>query len=142
MDENNLKKILASPLVMVGSDGSVAAPYGELAKGKPQPRYYGTFPRVLGKYCREENVIDLPTAIKKMSTMPAEKLGLKGRGKLIPNYFADIVIFNPQTVTDNATFSDPHQYPTGIEYVIVNGKITIKDGEHTGEYAGMVLKKA
>jgi N-acyl-D-amino-acid deacylase len=140
MDENNLKKVLASPLVMIGSDGSAVAPYGKLSESKPHPRYYGTFPRVLGKYARAEKLFDLITAVRKMTTMPADKLGLKQRGYLQENYFADIVIFNPETVIDNATFTDPHRYPTGIEYVIVNGKITVAGGEHTDTFAGKVLR--
>ena len=140
MDENNLKKVLASPLVMIGSDGTAVAPYGKLSKGKPHPRHYGTFPRVLGKYVRDEKVLDMATAVRKMTSMAAEKLGLDQRGYLKENYFADIVVFNPETVIDNATFTDPHQYPTGIEHVIVNGKLTIENGEHTDTFAGKVLR--
>ncbi|MBD3290889.1 amidohydrolase family protein [candidate division KSB1 bacterium] len=140
MDEDNLKNVLSSPPVMVGSDGCAVAPYGKLAEGKPHPRFYGTFPRVLGKYCREENIFDLGTAIRKMTSMPAEKMGLKKRGMLKKDYFADITIFNSQAVIDRATFINPHQYAEGIEYVIVNGKITIERGEHTGEFAGSVLR--
>jgi N-acyl-D-amino-acid deacylase len=142
MDEGNLKKVLASPLVMVGSDGSAVAPYGKLAEGKPHPRFYGTFPRVLGKYSREEQLFRMETAIKKMTSQPADKLGLKQRGRLQNNYYADVVIFNPATVIDRATYVAPHQYPEGIEYVIVNGKITIRQGEHTGAHAGRVLRRA
>ncbi len=140
MDENNLKKVLSSPHVMIGSDGNAIAPYGKLGKGKPHPRFYGTFPRVVGKYAREDKIFDLATAIKKMTSMPAEKLKLKNRSKIKKGYFADITIFNPKTVIDNATFVDPHQFPSGIEYVIVNGKITVKNGEHTGARSGKILK--
>ncbi|MGC9365093.1 MAG: N-acyl-D-amino-acid deacylase family protein [Fidelibacterota bacterium] len=140
MDETNLKKVLASPLVIIGSDGSAVAPYGKLGEGKPHPRFYGTFPRVLGKYARDEKVFDLITAVRKMTSMPADKLDLKQRGYLHKDYFADIVIFNPETVIDNATFTDPHEYPTGIEYVIVNGKVTIAKGEHTDAFAGRILR--
>ena len=140
MNEDNLKKVLSHPLVMVGSDGSAVSPKGKLSEGKPHPRYYGTFPRVLGKYCREEKIFDLATAIKKMTSMPADKLGLKNRGYLRKGYCADITIFNPETVIDNANFLNPHQFPTGIEYVIVNGKLTVKKGEHTGEAAGEILR--
>lgn len=140
MEEGNLKKVLSSPLVMVASDGSAVAPYGRLGKGQPHPRFYGTFPRVLGKYCREEKLFDLATAVKKMTSMPANKLGLTKRGLLKKNYFADIVVFNPKTVIDNATFENPHQFPTGIEHVIVNGKITVQKGKHTGAHAGAVLR--
>ncbi len=140
MDENNLKKVLSSSLVMIGSDGTAVAPYGKLAEGKPHPRYYGTFPRVLGKYSREDKLFDLTTAVKKMTSMPAAKLGLQKRGLIAKDYFADIVLFNPETVIDNASFVDPHQFPSGIEYVIVNGKITVKNGKHTGALAGTVLR--
>ncbi|UCE06871.1 MAG: D-aminoacylase [bacterium] len=140
MNEDNLKKILSSSSVMIGSDGSAVAPYGKLSEGKPHPRYYGTFPRVLGKYCREEKLFDLATAIKKMTSMPAKKLGLQKRGIIQEGYYADITIFNPQTVIDNATFIEPHQFPTGIEYVIVNGKVTVKNGKHTEERAGKVIR--
>ncbi len=140
MNEDNLKKVLAAPFVMVGSDGNAVSPHGKLGQGKPHPRYYGTFPRVLGKYSREENIFDLSTAIKKMTSMPAEKLNLKNRGRIEKSYFADITIFNPKTVIDNATFVDPHQFPTGIEYVIVNGKLTVNKGEHTGMRNGQILR--
>ncbi|MBA7512678.1 D-aminoacylase [subsurface metagenome] len=140
MDENNLKKVLSSSLVMIGSDGTAVAPYGKLAEGKPHPRYYGTFPRVLGKYSREEKLFDLPVAIQKMTSMPATKLGLHKRGLIAKDYYADIVVFNPETVIDNATFIDPHQFPSGIEYVIVNGKVTVKNGNHTGVLAGAILR--
>jgi len=139
MDEDNLKKVLADPLTVIGSDGNAVAPYGKLHKGNPHPRYYGTFARVLGKYCREEKIFDWQTAIKKMTSMSAEKLHLKGRGVLQKNYFADITIFNPETVIDKATYVDPHQYAAGIEYVIVNGKIVIQNGSHTEELPGKVL---
>jgi len=140
MDEDNLKKVLADPLVMIGSDGNAVAPYGKLSEGKPHPRYYGTFPRVLGKYSRDENVMLLADAVKKMTSMSAEKLGLRKRGTLKVGNYADIVVFNPKTVIDNATYTNPHQYPTGIDYVLVNGKITIANGEHTGAQAGEVLR--
>jgi N-acyl-D-amino-acid deacylase len=140
MDENNLRKVLSSSLVMIGSDGTAVAPYGKLSKGKPHPRYYGTFPRVLGKYSRQDKIFDLATAVKKMTSMPAAKLGLQKRGLIAEDYFADIVLFNPETVIDNASFVNPHQFPSGIEYVIVNGKITVKNGKHTGAQAGTVLR--
>ena len=140
MDENNLKKVLSSDHVMIGSDGNAVAPSGKLSSGKPHPRYYGTFPRVLGKYAREDKIFDLATAVNKMTQMPATKLGLKKRGLIAKDYFADIVLFNPDTVIDNASFVDPNQFPSGIEYVLVNGKITIKNGKHTGAQAGSVLR--
>jgi N-acyl-D-amino-acid deacylase len=141
MLEENLKKVLSSPLVMIGSDGSSIAPYGVLGESKPHPRSYGTFARVLGKYCREEKLFDLATAVKKMTSMPAATLNIKKRGVLAKNNFADITIFNPKTVADRATYIDPHQYAAGIEYVIVNGVLTIKKGEHTGATAGVIVKR-
>ncbi len=140
MDEDNLKKVLSSPLVMAGSDGSAVSPKGLLAQGKPHPRFYGTFPRVLGKYSREEKLFDLATAVKKMTSMPAQKLGLKNRGLIAKNNFADLVVFNPDTVIDKATFVDPHQFAAGIEYVIVNGVLTVKNGRHTGARSGEILR--
>ncbi len=140
MDEDNLKKVLSSPLVMIGSDGNAVAPDGKLATGKPHPRFYGTFARVLGKYCREEKCFDLPTAVKKMTTMPAEKLNLKKRGSIVRNNFADITIFDPNTVIDKATFTDPHQTAQGIEYVLVNGKVIVEKGKHSGIRSGSVLR--
>ncbi len=139
MSEENLKLVLNSPQVMIGSDGSASAPYGILHRGKPHPRYYGAFPRVLGRYVREQKTLSLPEAVRMMTSMPAEKLKLKQRGSLVKNNFADITIFNPDTVIDNATFADPHQYPTGIEYVIVNGQVVIDQGKHTDIMAGALL---
>ncbi len=141
MGEENLKKVLSDPLVMIGSDGRAVAPYDKTGTGKPHPRFYGTFPRVLGKYCRDEKYFDLATAIQKMTSMPAQKLGLKQRGQIARDYFADLVIFDRDKIIDQATFINPHQYPIGIEYVIVNGQITIKKGMHTNVAAGKVLRK-
>lgn len=141
MKEENLKKILAHPLVGVGCDGSAIAPYGILGRGKPHPRHYGTFPRVLGKYIREEKIVPMPEMIKKMTSLPARKFGFTKRGSLEKGYFADLVIFDEDRVIDKATWTDPHQYPVGIEYVLVNGKIVIKSGEHTGSLPGKVLRK-
>ncbi len=140
MSEENLQKVLSHPLVMIGSDGSAVSPTGKLSLGKPHPRYYGTFPRVLGKYTRDEKFFDLATAIKKMTSMPAEKLGLKGRGLIQKGNYADIVVFNPKEIIDNSTFLNPHQLATGIDYVLVNGKVTIKKGKHLGIRNGRVIK--
>ena len=140
MSEENLMKVLAHPLVMVGSDGNSAAPYGPLGTGKPHPRYYGTFPRMLGRYVRERNVVPLETAIMKMTSMPAAHFGFNGRGILETGAFADITVFDPATVIDRATFQNPHQYPEGIPYVVVNGTVVISEGEHTGELPGRILR--
>jgi N-acyl-D-amino-acid deacylase len=141
MKEENLKRILAHPLVGVGADGSAIAPYGLLHRGKPHPRNYGTFPRVLGKYVREEKIVPLPEMMRKMTSIPAQKFGFGKRGTLKSGYFADIVIFDQDKVIDKATWTDPHQYPEGIEYVLVNGRVVIKEGEHTGDLPGKVLRK-
>jgi N-acyl-D-amino-acid deacylase len=141
MDEDNLKQIISHPLWVAGSDGSAVAPYGKIGGGKPHPRFYGTFSRILGKYVREEKVLPLESAIQKMTSVTARKFGLQNRGQISENYFADIVIFNPDTVIDMATWENPHQYSMGIEYVIVNGEIVIREGEHTGLLPGKILRK-
>ncbi len=142
MNEDNLKKVLQSDLVMIGSDGSAISPESKLGAGNPHPRYYGTFPKVLGKYSRESGYFDLPVAIKKMTSMPAEKLGLNKRGRLKEHFYADIVVFNPDIVLDRATFVAPHQFPVGIEYVIVNGKISVEKNQHQGIFSGKILRHA
>lgn len=141
MKEENLVKILGHPLVGVGSDGSAIAPYGPLGRGKPHPRHYGTFPRVLGKYVREEKIVPMAEMLKKMTSIPAEKFGFQKRGSLQEGFYADIVLFDAERVIDKATWTDPHQFPVGIEYVLVNGQVVIKRGEHTGNLPGMVLRK-
>jgi N-acyl-D-amino-acid deacylase len=140
MSEDNLRKILAHPLVAVCSDGFALAPYGKLGGGKPHPRSFGTFPRVLGKYVREEKVLTLPQAVRKMTSLAADKFGLKGRGYLREGYFADLALFNPDTVADRADWLQPHRYPSGIEYVLVNGRVVINHGEHTGALPGKCLQ--
>ncbi len=110
-----------------------------LGKRKCHPRSYGTFPRVLGKYVREEGVLTLEEAVRKMSGLPAERFGLADRGVIREGAWADLVLFDANTVIDRATFGDPHQYPAGIPYVIVNGQVVIDGGEHTGALPGRVL---
>ena len=141
MNEENLKRILAHPSVGIGTDGSAVAPYGLLGRGKPHPRLYGTFPRILGKYVREDQIASMPEMLKKMTFLPAQKFGLMRRGILKKEYWADIVVFDEDRVIDKATWIEPHQYPVGIEYVIVNGKVVIDRGEHTGNLPGRVLRK-
>jgi N-acyl-D-amino-acid deacylase len=140
MSEENTDQVLSHPLGMVCSDGSVFAPRGPLSGGSPHPRSYGTFPRVLGHYVREKGVMPLETALHKMTGMPARKLLMKERGVIRAGAFADLVVFDPATVTDTATFGDPHQYPVGIETVIVNGVVTVRDGELSGERAGRPIR--
>ncbi|MCP2619626.1 D-aminoacylase [Candidatus Aminicenantes bacterium AC-334-K16] len=141
MKEENLKKILAHPLVGVGCDGSAIAPYGPLGRGKPHPRNYGTFPRVLGRYIREEKILPLEKMIFKMTYRAAQKFGLVKRGLLKPGYYADVVVFDPARVIDKATWTNPHQYPEGINHVFVNGVQVIENGLHTGSLPGQVLRK-
>ncbi len=140
MNEDNLQRVLTHPLVVVASDGNSLAPYGELGAGKPHLRNYGTFTRVLGKYVRETKVLSLPEAIRKMTSLSAAKFGLSGRGLIQKGCFADITVFNPNTVADNEDWLNPHQYSSGIEYVLVNGKVVIHQGEHTGALPGKCLR--
>jgi N-acyl-D-amino-acid deacylase len=137
--EDNVRVLMRHPLVVVGSDGDALAPYGVLARTKPHPRYYGTFPRVLGRYVRDENVLSLEEAVKKMTSTTAERFGLNDRGVIREGARADLVLFNAQTVGDRATYTNPHQYPEGIPYVIVNGRVVIDQYEHTGALPGQVL---
>jgi len=139
--EENLKRILAHPLVGVGTDGEALAPYGLLGRGKPHPRMYGTFPRILGKYVREAKLLKLEEMLKKMTSLPAGKFGLDKRGVLQAGSYADLVIFDPDKVIDRATWSDPHQYPAGMDYVLVNGQVVIEGGVHTGKLPGKILRK-
>jgi len=136
MSEENTAKILAHPLGMLCSDGGAYAPYGPLSTGSPHPRGYGSFPRLLGHYVRDTGALTLESAIHKVTQMPARKLRIADRGELRQGAFADVVVFDPASVADRATFDDPHQYPTGIEHVVVNGMLTIRDGEHTGSLGG------
>ena len=140
MSEDDVRETLKLPWVSIGSDGSAVRPDGILGRGKPHPRWYGAFPRVLGKYVREEGVLTLPEAVRKMTSMNAEKLGIADRGLLKEGWKADITIFDPATVQDEATFENPHQYASGIPYVIVNGSLVIDQGEHTGAKPGRVIR--
>ena len=137
--EDNLKRILSHPLVVAGADGAAVAPYGVLGKGKPHPRLYGTFARFIGKYAREEKIFSIAAAIQKMTSMTAKKFGLNNRGQVNPGFRADAVIFDPDTIIDRSTWKQPHQYPDGVKYVIVNGKVVIQQGEHTGQLPGTII---
>lgn len=142
MSEETTEAVLKHPLAMLGSDGSSLAPYGPLSEGKPHPRNYGAFPRFLGYYVRERKILSLPQAIKKITSMPAARLGLRDRGSIRPGKYADIVIFDRANIVDKATFIDPHQYPVGIDYVIVNGTIVVDHGKHTEKLPGKVLSNS
>jgi N-acyl-D-amino-acid deacylase len=142
LDEADVRRVLAHPAVMIGSDGSALATSGEMAQGTPHPRSYGTFPRVLGRYCRDEALFPLERAVWKMTGLPAARLGLTDRGILRVGARADLVAFDPRTVGDRATYETPHQYATGIRHVVVNGRVVVSDGEHTGALPGKVLRRA
>jgi N-acyl-D-amino-acid deacylase len=139
IDEADLKLAMRQPWVSVGSDGSALATSGPLRSGVPHPRNFGTFPRVLGKYVREEHVITLEQAVHKMTGLTASQLHIKDRGAIKNGLAADLVIFDPATVADRATFTDPFQYPIGIETVVVNGTVVLDNGRHTGERPGVVI---
>ena len=140
MSEPNTERFLAHPLGMVCSDGSALSTEGPLAAGSPHPRNFGTFPRVLGHYCRDRGVMPLETAIHKMTGMPAARLHLSDRGIIRPGTFADLVVFDPAQVQDRATFERPHQYPDGIRHVMVNGEFVLRDGTRTSHLPGRVLR--
>jgi len=139
MSEENVKKEIAKPWISFGSDEASQAPEGVFLKSNPHPRAYGNFARVLGKYVRDEKVIALPEAIRRLSALPATNLGLDHRGFLKEGMFADVVVFDPATIADHATFEKPQQYATGVKHVFVNGVQVIKDGEHTGAKPGRAL---
>ncbi|HEV8654164.1 MAG TPA: D-aminoacylase [Candidatus Limnocylindria bacterium] len=140
LEEPDVHRIFKAPFVMVASDGSALAPYGKLAADYyPHPRNYGCFPRVLGEFVRKKKLVTLETAVKKMTSLPAARFGLEDRGLLRIGWRADVVVFDPKTVADRATFERPREYPAGIEYVFVNGGMVLERGEHTGKRPGRVL---
>ena len=137
MDEGDVRRIMAHPMTMIASDGSLSQP----GSGVPHPRDYGTFPRVLGEYVRVQHVLTLEQAVHKMTGLPAARLGLTDRGCLKAGCIADVTIFDPATVKDEGTFTDPHKYPTGIPFVIVNGAVTVDGGAMTAVRAGRVIRR-
>jgi len=140
MSEENVKKQIQLPHISFGSDAGSLAPEGDFLKYNPHPRAYGNFARLLGKYVREEKLIPLEEAVYKLSGLSADKLKIKDRGYLKKGNFADVVIFDPETIQDHATFSNPHQLATGVHHVFVNGTQVLKDGEHTGKTPGRVVR--
>jgi N-acyl-D-aspartate/D-glutamate deacylase len=139
ISEDNIKKELAKPWISFGSDEASQAPEGVFLKSNPHPRAYGNFARVLGKYVRDEKVLPMSDAIHRLSGLPATNLGLDHRGFLKDGMFADVVVFDPATINDHATYEKPHQYATGVKHVFVNGVQVIKNGEHTGAKPGRAL---
>ena len=140
MTEENVKKQLVLPWVSFGSDEGSYAPEGVFLKSNPHPRAYGNFIRVIGKYTRDDKLLPLQQAIYKLSKLPATNLKLQKRGELKVGYYADVVVFDPTTVTDHATFDKPHQYATGIAHVFVNGVPVLKNGNHTNAMPGRFIK--
>lgn len=139
MDEENIKKQIKKPWVSFGSDAESIAPEGAFLKSNPHPRSYGNFARLLGKYVRDEKVISLSEAVRRLSSLPATNLGLDRRGSLRTGYFADVVVFDPRTIADKATFDKPHQFAVGVRDVLVNGVPLLRNGEHTGKFSGRAL---
>ena len=139
ISEDDLVRIMQHPATMIASDASPGMPI--VGVGAPHPRAYGAFARVLGVYVREKHVLTLEQAIRKMTSFPAQRIGLRDRGVLRPGLKADIVVFNPSTIIDKATFESPHQYAEGVSAVLVNGRLTLSDGKMTGERAGRALRR-
>ena len=137
MDQNDVDRIMQHPMTAIASDGRLVQP----GEGHPHPRWYGTFPRVLGEYVRDRGVLTLEEAVRKMTSLPADHIGMTDRGILAAGMAADVVVFDPDRVADRATFQDPHQYPDGINYVVVNGVVAVDDGVFRDERAGVILRK-
>ena len=139
---DDMRLIMADPNVCIGSDGIITSKAGVVDQSKPHPRYYGTFPRVLGRYAREENLFSLPEAVRKMTSLSADALGLKDRGRIAEGQWADLVIFQPDSVRDTATYKDPINHPAGVNSVFVNGTPVVMNQEVTGETPGAMLRPA
>ena len=140
MSEENIKKQIALPYMSFGSDAGSLAPEGVFLNSSTHPRAYGNFSRLLGKYVRNEQIISIEEAVRKLTSLPASNLKIKKRGSLIKGNFADLAIFNPETIQDHATFTKPHQLSTGMVHVFVNGEQVLKDGKHTGAKPGRVVR--
>lgn len=138
--EDVVRKAVALPWVSFNSDAASLAPEGVFLNSNPHPRAYGSFARVLAKYVRDEKVISLEEAIRKLAALPAQTMRIDRRGELKQGFFADVVVFNPETIQDHATFVDPHQYATGMVHVFVNGEQVLKNGEHTGATPGRAIR--
>jgi N-acyl-D-amino-acid deacylase len=142
MSEENVRAQVQRPWMSFGSDAASVAPEGVFLGSQPHPRTYGNFARLLGKYVRDERLISLHEAVRRLTGLPAATLGLYRRGLLRAGYFADVVVFDPASIMDHATFERPHQYATGVRHVFVNGAHTLKDGEHTGAKGGRAVRRA
>jgi N-acyl-D-amino-acid deacylase len=142
MNEDNVRRQAALPWVSFGSDAEASAPEGVFLKSSTHPRAYGNFARFLGKYVRDEKVAPLADAVRRLTSLPAQNLGLKGRGMLKPGMSADVVLFDPATIADHSTFANPMQFATGVRDVFVNGVQVLKDGSPTGAKPGRFVKGA
>jgi len=140
MAEDNVRRQIRLPWVSFGSDAGAPAPEGVFLKSNPHPRAYGNFARLLGRYVRDEKLVPLEQAVRRLSALPAENLRLRERGRLEPGCFADVVVFDPARVQDLATFEQPHQLATGVSQVFVNGVQVLRDGEPTGATPGRVVR--
>ncbi len=140
MTEENVEKQIGLPWVSFCSDSGAPAPEGVFLGSNPHPRAYGSFARLLARYVRERKVISLAEAVRKLTSLPARSLKLRGRGALMEGYFADVVVFDPKTVQDHATFEKPHQLATGVRDVVINGELVLENGEHTGSTPGRVVR--
>jgi N-acyl-D-aspartate/D-glutamate deacylase len=138
-NEQDMQYALRQPFVSIGSDGTAVAVDGPTAQGHPHPRYFGTFPRVLGRYVRDEKVLALEDAIRKMTSANAEKIHVYDRGLLRQGMWADVTIFDPATIVDRATYEKPRQYAVGVKYVLVNGQVVLDRDKHTGARPGAIL---
>ncbi|MDA1349596.1 MAG: D-aminoacylase [Chloroflexi bacterium] len=139
--ESDIRFFMSHPQAMIGSDGNAISPTGVSAGERPHPRYYGTYPRILGQYVREQSLISLETAVHKMAGLPADRLGLRDRGRVEEGLIADLAVFDPATVIDRATFEEPHQLAAGVPHVLVNGELIVHNGNHTGARPGRVLRR-
>ena len=140
MSEDNVRRQMALPWVSFDSDAGSYSAEGLFLKRSTHPRAYGTFARVLGKYVRDEGVVPLTDAVRRLTSLPASVLKINRRGLLTPGYYADVVVFDPATVQDHATYHNPHQYATGVHHVFVNGVHVLEDGDHTGATPGRVVR--
>ena len=141
INEEDAMYVMSHPLTMIASDSSSICPRGYVGKGKPHPRSYGNAVKFLGTYVREKGLMTLEQGIRKISSFPAQKVGLKDRGLIREGLAADLVVFDPEKIANNATYQDPHRYPSGVHYVVVNGELVIEEGKHTGRYPGKILRK-
>jgi N-acyl-D-amino-acid deacylase len=140
MSEENLRRQMIEPWVSFGSDAESVAPEGVFLKSNPHPRAYGNVARLLGRYVREQRLMTLEEAVRRLTSLPAENLRLERRGRLAPGWYADLVLFDPDSIADHATYDHPHQYATGVKHVLVNGTFVLKDGKHTGAMPGRVVR--